>query len=212
MVWISSLFIRPLRERPNRRSHQRSRWPSPFPRSFRSSVAALNIRSPRRCASIFRRPPNHVPGDARPSSAIVQDWSMQPSHFAFPVRIAGHLDSAERRSGPTIMRFLKRSSQHSQQTIFDRNPHRSYAGAIRRTKFDLNLSTGKDGCGTQTGRRLWKCNWAAGPGAPSEGSGIAKLNDLPSQSPSVVLISGVRSMARAARLRHGAVCNSARYE
>jgi hypothetical protein len=26
---------------------------------------------------------------------------MQPSHFAFPVRIAGHLNSAERRSGLT---------------------------------------------------------------------------------------------------------------
>jgi hypothetical protein len=32
------------------------------------------------------------------------------------------------------------------------------------------------------------------------------------QSPSVVRMPGVRSMARAARLRHGAVCNSARYE
>jgi hypothetical protein len=53
----------------------------------------------------------------------------------------------------------------NQSAIFDRNPHKSYAGAIRRAKFDLNLSTGRDGCGKQTGRRLWKCNWLAQPGA-----------------------------------------------
>jgi hypothetical protein len=33
----------------------------------------------------------------------------------------------------------------NQSATFDRNPHKSYAGAIRRAKFDLNISTGRDG-------------------------------------------------------------------
>ena len=53
-VWISSLFIRPLKQRPNLRSNQRSRRPSPLPRSSSSFSPAFTKRSPIICPSILQ--------------------------------------------------------------------------------------------------------------------------------------------------------------